>query len=395
MATGSWLPKRVTRLREGGVLLLAAALLATLLTGQSDAETRGFAISLIHMATNDDSANCPQGGNGGVPDIQKRALVRMGYLPAAAAKIVANNGVDADGRKVNVALRGRVNGQPASVLVYPTSVPDPQIETVQGRYASGFDLDGKDGPSSFEDPDTHERGVDNQLWRALGCFAVYSVKFPIIPYNEAIAWDTAMDSMPAWLVSISGADLTKDGEVTVTFDRALNVVMRDNHGSVLQGSSYTVDPDPRSHSEFKGHLTNGVLTIQPGTFFMQGESQFYAVLRFTQTHLRLKLNSDGSLAGIIGGYQPWMDYYTYLSIRGEETGQVDLPGVYYALKRLADGLPDPQTHDITGISAAYYIEAEPAFLITQAGQLLASAHLPATSTPPTPATSREGVAVAR
>lgn len=394
MAIGSWLLISVTKLRTGSVALAAVALLAAVSGERSDAETRGFAISLIHMATNDDSANCPQGGNGGVSEIEKRVLLRMGYTAVEAAKIIANNGVDGEGRKVNYALRGRMNGQPADVLVFPSSEPDPQIETVQGRYAFGFDLDGKEGPSSFEDPETHEKGVDNQLWRALGCFTVYSVKSPIIPYNEAIAWDTAMDSMPAWLLSISGSDLSTDGDVTVTFDRALNVVMRDNHGAVLQGSSYVVDSDPRSHSTFKGYMKNGVVTIEPGAFFMQGESQFYAVLRFMQTHLRLKMNADGSLHGIIGGYQPWMDYYTYLSIRGEETGQVDLPGVYHALRRLADAAPDPKTHEMTAISAAYYIEAEPAFLITQ-GRTLASAYLPANASPQPPSTPANSVAVSQ
>ena len=29
----------------------------------------------------------------------------------------------------------------------------------------------------------------------------------IRPYNETIVWDTAIDAMPAWLMSISGEDL--------------------------------------------------------------------------------------------------------------------------------------------------------------------------------------------
>jgi len=30
---------------------------------------------------------------------------------------------------------------------------------------------------------------------------------PIRPYNETIVWDTAFDTMPAWLMSILGEDL--------------------------------------------------------------------------------------------------------------------------------------------------------------------------------------------
>jgi hypothetical protein len=194
---------------------------------------------------------------------------------------------------------------------------------------------------------------------------------PVIPYNEAIAWDTAIDAMPAWLLSVSGDDLSRDGDVTVTFDRSLNIVMRDARGGVLPSSSYTIDPDPRSHSEFKGRIEDGILTIEPGDFAMLGESQFYAILRFSNTRLRLEMHDDGTLSGHIGGYQPWRDYFHYLAIRGEGTGQVDIPGTYYAMKRLADADPDPDTGENRAISAAYYIEAAPVFHTSVDGETVA------------------------
>lgn len=213
------------------------------------------------------------------------------------------------------------------------------------------------------------------MWRVLGCFAVYQVKHPVIPYNEAIAGDTAEDDMPAWLLSISGDDLSKDGDVTVTFDRSLDIAMRNTHGVLLSGSSYVIDTDPRSHSVFKGHIKDGVLTVEPADFAMQGESQFYAVLRFKQTHLRLQIKPDGTLAGLLGGYQPWLDYYYYLAVRSEGTAQVDVPGTYYAMKRLADGLPDPTSGQNTAISAAYYLEAVPAFLTSAGGKVVGTAYM--------------------
>jgi len=360
----------------GSLSALGALLLSSLVVAPAYAETRGYAISLIHTATYSDPANCPSGGNGGVVEIKERILRSMGYSAEQSKQIIANNGVDERGERVDLRRRGQLNGQRVDVHSFPTSAPDPHIETPQGRYAYGFNLDGQVQPGSFEDPETGERGIDNQMWRVLGCYEVYAVRRPVVPYNESIAWDTAMDSMPAWLLSVSGDDLDADGDVTVTFDRALNIVMRDARGGVLAGSSYTIDADPRSHSVFKGHIENGVLTIDPGDFYMQGESQFYAVLRFQHTQLRLKMNPDGTLQGLIGGYQPWMDYYYYLAIRGEETGQVDMPGVYNAMKRLADADPDPATGQNRAISAAYYIEAAPAFLTTMEGRTVARAHDP-------------------
>jgi hypothetical protein len=355
-----------------------SALCALLFATGALAETRGYAISLIHTATYPNKGDCPLGGNGGNTEIKERILMRHGYTKAQAVAVIANEGKDEQGHRFNFEERGHMNGAAVGVGDFPTSVPDPHVETVAGagagHYAYGFDLTGHATDYSFEDPDTHAM-VENQMWRALGCFAVYQVKNPVIPYNEAIAWDTAEDAMPAWLLSISGEDLSRDGDVTVIFDRSLDIAIRNTHGRLLSGSSYVIDPDPRSHSVFRGHIKHHLLTVEPGDFSMQGESQFYAVLRFKQTHLRLQLNSDGTLSGLIGGYQPWLDYYYYLAVRGEDTAQVDVPGAYYALRRLADGLPDPATGKNTGISAAYYLEAVPAFLTSTSGQLIGSADL--------------------
>ena len=127
----------------------------------------------------------------------------------------------------------------------------------------------------------------------------------------------------------------------------------------------------RAHSEFKGRIENNILTIESGDFYMQGESQFYPHLQFTGTQLRFEMKEDGSMEGHIGGYQPWRDYYHYLSVRGETDGMIDLIGIFYDMKRFADAKPDPVTGDNTAISAAYFIEAVPAFHVDEEGTLLA------------------------
>ncbi len=364
------------RRREALAAGLGAVALGLTLVGVPSAtfaETRGYVISMVHTATWGNTDTCPQGDNGGLTDLKVRRLVGRGFSEAEARVILAGGGVGADGDRVPINALPRLDGREVNPGNVPVLVPDPQIRTAQGRFAHGFDLNGVVEPDAFEDPVSGELGVDNRMWRALGCFEVYQVRRPVRPYNEDIAWDTALDAMPAWLMSVSGPDLDRGGEVTVTFDRALNVAMRDARGGVLSGATYVVDPDPRSHSVFAGRIEDGVLTIEPGDFSMQGESQFYAILRFTGTRLRLELAEDGSASGIIGGYQPWRDYFHYLAIRGEENAQVDLPGVYYAMKRLADGAPDPETGENTAISAAYFLEAVPAFHATLAGEVVAEA----------------------
>ncbi len=368
---------------------LTVLLGAIALSSSADAESRGYAISLVHTATYSEQGNCPDGGNGSTTQIHERILMAQGFTKQQADQILTSGGalgvagipVAAQskllkGGQFDFDKRGHLFGQRVDIGDFPTSVPDDHIETVQGagpgHYAYGFDLAGKPTDYAFEDPETHAL-IQDQMWRVLGCFTAYEYRLPAIPYNEGIAWDTAEDAMPAWLLSISGNDLSKDGDVTVTFDRALDVVMRNARGAVLSGSSYTVDPDPRSHSVFKGHVKDHVLTIEPGKFFIQGESQFYAVLRFTDTHLRLRLKPDGTLRGFIGGYQPWLDYFHYLAIRGQEDSEVDLPGVYYAMKRLADGVPDASGQN-SAISATYYLEAAPAFITSTTGQVVARAY---------------------
>ena len=367
--------RRSFRAELGAAGFLAGAL-ALVLTGApatASAETRGYVVSMVHTATYANTDTCPEGYNGSLADLKVRRLVRRGFSEGDAIAILANGGVDRDGNRVELTELPELDGIEVNPGNVPVLAPDPRIHTAYGRFAYGFNLNGRVEPDGFENPDSGERGVDNRMWRALGCFEVYQVRRPVRPYNEDIAWDTALDAMPAWLMSITGDDLDGDGEVTVTFDRALNVAMRDARGGVLSGATYVVDPDPRSHSVFRGRVDDRVLTIEPGDFSIQGESQFYAILRFTGTRLWMRMAEDGSASGIIGGYQPWRDYFHYLAIRGEENAQVDLAGVYYAMRRLADGVPDPETGENTAISAAYFLEAVPAFHATLAGEVVADA----------------------
>ena len=353
-------------------------------------ETRGYVISMVHTATYVDEQTCPNGTNGSRPDVLKRRVMNEGYGEAEAIRIInairLNGGRDDKGNLVGAAraLGGGAapngdqswNGLDFNPANVPGALVDPDARNAEGNFAFGLNLDGRIGENSWEHPETGERGIDNQMWRVLGCWDVYHVNKPVNPYNEAIAWDTAVDAMPAWLVSISGEDLSKDGPVTVFFDRALNIPLRDSYGSIMSGASFAVDSNPRSHSVFSGDITGGVLTIEPGDFFMQGESQFYPHLQFENTQLRFNMKEDGSLLGHIGGYQPWRDYYHYLSVRGETDGMIDLIGIFYDLKRFADASPDPQTGQNTAISAAYFVEAVPAFHVDHNGKLLAESSGP-------------------
>jgi hypothetical protein len=77
---------------------------------------------------------------------------------------------------------------------------------------------------------------------------------------------------------------------------------------------------------------------------LEGESPILTKLDLHNFHARIKIESDGSLSGLIGGYQPWMDIFYMVSSAMEIQIGLDIPGIYYAFKSLADHAPDPVTY---------------------------------------------------
>ena len=221
---------------------------------------------------------------------------------------------------------------------------------------------------SFEDPETHEKGVNNQLFRAIGCIPAYKGSPPPQPPLEAeYRWDSTRPAMGAWLISISGEDLSKDGNVTVTFESSIDpATTQDANAHIQSDMTFRVLAHPASRNVLHGRLAGGVITTDPATIVMKCDSYIQPVYEFRRARMRLKLKPNGRLEGVLGGYQPWYPIYWshakvgYIDERGFG---VDAPALYYALRRNADAFPDPATGENTAISAAYMIEAVPAFVV--------------------------------
>jgi hypothetical protein len=80
----------------------------------------------------------------------------------------------------------------------------------------------------------------------------------------------------------------------------------------------------------------------------------------------MTIAADGTARGTIGGYQPWSTIYYGFADQGhikEYAASINLPALYYALKRNADYDPDPATGQNRQISSAYQIEAVRAFAV--------------------------------
>ena len=349
-----------------GVMLLTQTASAT--------ETRSYAVSWFTNAAYSQKDDCPGGINPSLSEQYVIDLKDLGTPPAEIEKLIDESLHGANGGKLGGIMRdrGRIDGKPVNSATNPAAVVDPKLHTVVSRYGLGFNLDGREDANSFEDPETHEKGVDNQAFRAMGCIANFRgpPDSPSRPMFFSYIWDTLRPSFPAWLITITADDLSKDGDATITFDRAIEHVDRDVNGDTQADTTFRIDPDPRSHNVLQARIENGSIIVKnndSAALHLVGDPLLVAQLNLHNVHLRLKMKPDGTLDGILGGYQPWREVFFHL---GQGAGNIegpfsiDLPGVFHALRRMADADPDPKTGTNQSISAAYRIEAVPAFTLS-------------------------------
>ena len=296
---------RKRRLAGGSLAASLAGLVFAGLSMQSAAaaETRSYVVSWFHIANFlGGPEDCPNGLNPMSTEFYRTDLIALGKTPAEADELLKNfpgGPGGPDGEYIKLIMNRGDHGK-TNAFAHPETVEDPHLKTVEGHFAYGFNLDGKGAasPNSFEDPETHEKGVNNQYWRAVGCVRSFRAAEPTRPTYAAANWDILRDQMPAWLISISGiTDPRNSDNVTVTFDRALEHVTRDANGDVRPDMTYRVDSNPRSHNVLHGKIKDGVLTIEPGDLHMTADPFLQPDYNFHQAHLRLELKPDGGVKG--------------------------------------------------------------------------------------------------
>lgn len=335
------------------------------------AETKSFVVSWFLQAAHSYEGDCPDGINPLPEDLFRIELRGIGMSEKDIEEIVGgvNGGAATDEVEHAIVNRGRHNGKPVNAYTYPETVPDPGLHEVKGKFAYGFNLDGKVTPNNYEDPDTKEVGVDNQYWRALGCNINHRGTKTERPAEWSLHWELNRNSMPAWLITVESDDFTKEGgDVTVILNKALERVTRDANGYVRADATFRVDPDPRWQNTLKGKIKNGMIEVKdPHEVHLSGDPYMLTDLDMTQARVRFKLNpEDGTIEGIIGGYIPWrrvLFIYGSSGWNSETMLGTDIPGAYHALKRLADAYPDPKTGQNTAISTAFRMVGIPAFIV--------------------------------
>jgi hypothetical protein len=255
--------------------------------------------------------------------------------------------------------------------VNPFTAPDPGMQEVTGKIAEGFNLDGNADTGGFTSPGG-ERGIDNAFYRAWGCI----MSFRGTPYHAYLsqrANDKMLDGLYTIVIRLSGnSSPMNDDNVTFEVAYSPDRVVKDAMGNVVRDVSFRV-AKTEQYTRLNARIRNGVLETEQADVrlpaFSWGETSRGEAL-FQKGRVRLIVNKDGGLSGLVGGYRDWRDVYgrdTFNVPSGGATRETyyheNQIGMYYALKRNADGIPDPKTGENTAISAAFRFTARPAFVV--------------------------------
>jgi hypothetical protein len=309
--------------------------------------------------------DCPKGSNP-EPDWVK-ILVDAGYTRQEADWLrdpshpfrVPNHGQN------QMAFRGKDR---ANIYVHPELARDPGLTGVTGKIGEGLNLDG-DAKTGFVSPDG-ERGIDNSFYRTLGCW-----KYLRGPAREASNSLSRNDEMREGLwtvvvvVSGEGPDPMNDPNVRVGFYNSPDKMVKDANGGIAGGYTFRIQPDARFEAILKAKTVNGVIvSTAPAEEVWLRDPSYARELQLLKAQLRLTMQPDGSLKGLLAGYRPWQRFYQgMVEARGsviEQLFWVELPGIWHALKRNADYSPAGPAGEKTHISFAMRIDAVPAFVMT-------------------------------
>ncbi len=265
----------------------------------------------------------------------------------------------------------------------PAAFPDPGMRTIERPLTmTRFEPDGSLStrelpPSQCPTPEAfatqvEQRTIDNQYWRVMGCVRGYQANGLAASFADSAILDGSMTI----LLSVGGAASADDGAIDVWMYSSHQPVTVGTDGKPLPFASLPVSAESRYHNVARGHLRDGVLTTDRFNLrIIQAAQRLDSELYLRDARLRLELDSEtGVASGFLAGY--WdLDSLAHAAIRiqdrtGLSSGKpaadahgYTCPGKYYAVHRLADGHPDPESGHCSSISVLYSVRAVPAFVL--------------------------------
>lgn len=309
-------------------------------------------------------SDCPQGVN---PELDwVEVLVKAGYSQEEAEWLrnPANPTRSPVHGQNQMAFRGKDR---ANIYVNPTAYPDPGLYPMTGSIAEGLNLDGNID-TGFSSP-SGEPGIDNAFYKALGCWKTYRgperLSSGALQFNDSMrngSWTTVI------VVSGTGADPMNDDEVMVGFYMSQDNMVRGGDGNISPDYTFRIQPHANYEGLFPAATVDGMIVSREPVRAVLREPAYNRDLELLEAQIQLQMQQDGSLRGYVGGYRPWLPIYEgWVNARGpviESLTWVELPAVYYALKREADYHPEGNSEQNTHISYALRVEALPAFVMT-------------------------------
>jgi hypothetical protein len=270
----------------------------------------------------------------------------------------------------NRALAYRGYKKDIETYVNPFATDDPGQPQVTSRIGDGFNLDGKIKANDFVSPDG-EKGIDNALYRAWGCDAPWRGNGNAT--LDLRANDKMQDGLYTMVVRISGnKDPMNDDDATLEIGYSPDKIVKDARGNVAVSYSYRILKSAQ-YTRMKAQVNNGVVeSEQVEHLHTPRIAWFYdqtGDTNFTKGKVRVNMAPDGLTAtGLLGGYRAWRDLYaenTFAQDGGQQgiREHEDHVGLYFALRRNADGMFNPATGKYDGISTAYRIKLSSAFVV--------------------------------
>jgi len=316
----------------------------------------GYVLTERHWAIHETAARteCPQGMNSrGSRDL--------------FAKLFPEGG---EGERTVVDTRLMIEGFQYHTNAATTDIYDalPFYEA-QGNVSYGLNLDGEVNADDFKSP-AGEEGIDNQLYRALGCIAGYRKDGPYWFFENDFMINNGYNR---WMIELSGVDdLVNDDDVTVTTYRGLDSLFTDATGEgFVAGGTQRVDTrwGQSFVEETKGRIKDGVLITEPIAqlkfpWSQPGPSDGYHIFKDLQLQLKLASKvAQGLMAGYVDVEQFNHRFRTNWSSHHQNYGQSSSASEYAALKRLADAYPDPETGANTAISGAVEVTLTQVYIV--------------------------------
>ena len=251
---------------------------------------------------------------------------------------------------------------------FPSLTPEPfKFKEAGGKIAPGLNLDDKVDANDFTSQD-NEPGIDNQLYRALGCVGDYRPGGSLRGFHNIYLRDRNYTRLLLELTNVDS--LVDDDDVTVTTYRGMDALLTDASGNeILPNGTQRVDYlyGKRFQKQAHGRIKNGVLMTDPADLVLPIIMAYNSRPAFTirGSQLKLAVTPEGA-KGIWGGYFDIENFYktinTAYSVYHHNYGGQSIQSIYRQMYKLADAYPDPKTGKNTAISGAVDIAFKQVFI---------------------------------